>query len=89
MSAALRAHLEGEGRRALAAAADDIVDDAQRFAPVDTGRLRQSIGRGPVQGDRVEIHAKAPHAGFVEYGTRNMAAQPYLAPAAYRKRRVG
>jgi hypothetical protein len=32
----------------------------------------------------IRLHADAPYAGFVEHGTRRMAARPYLAPAEER-----
>lgn len=60
-----------------------IEQDAQTFAPVDTGELRGSIH---VEGNAVV--ADADHAAYVELGTRNMHAQPYLAPSLYRKRRL-
>jgi hypothetical protein len=59
-----------------------VVNDMKRLAPVDTGELRDSIEA--VGGGRINIAAK--HAGDVEFGTKNMAAQPYARPALYRKR---
>lgn len=61
--------------------AQDIVDDAKRRVPVDTGELRDSIGKRR-EGIGWLVEATAEYAGFVEYGTRHMAAQPYLTPAA-------
>lgn len=68
---------------------EDIATDARRLAPVLTGDLRNSIdvlgvsnGVGRVgAGD-----ASVDYAAYVELGTRKMAAQPYLKPAAYRAR---
>lgn len=68
---------------------EDIATDARRMAPVLTGDLRNSIdvlgvsnGVGRVgAGD-----ASVDYAAYVELGTRKMAAQPYLKPAAYRAR---
>lgn len=59
-----------------------IQRQAQILAPVDTGFLRNNIfvehdGRWA----RL-IVASAEYAVFVEYGTRYVAAQPFLAPAA-------
>ena len=54
---------------------------AQANAPVRTGFLRSSISR-VVQGGQFAVQALASYAGFVEYGTRHMAAHPYLTPAA-------
>ena len=59
--------------------------EAQGLAPVDTGHLRSEI-----RADLSELAARlvayvvsgATYGGFVEWGTRFMAAQPYLFPAA-------
>lgn len=56
--------------------ADDIADDARRFAPIDTGELRTSIRvhkRGPFTR---RIHAHAGHAAWVELGTRPHIIRP-------------
>lgn len=78
--------LERLKRDLLERVADSVSSDAQRFAPVRTGRLRASIEPGPVEGDTVRVWAHASYAGYVEMGTRHMAAQPYLRPALYRRR---
>lgn len=59
-----------------------IADLAQQLAPVDTGELRASIHveAGALPLSR-RVVASAPHAAFVEFGTRFMEAQPYLTPA--------
>jgi HK97 gp10 family phage protein len=62
------------GSEAIAAAAADLV-------PVRTGFLRSSITR-QVSGGSFVVSALAPYAGFIEWGTRHMAAQPYMTPAA-------
>jgi HK97 gp10 family phage protein len=57
-----------------------IQNDARRRCPVDTGRLRSSITvKRSAQG--VTVGSNVEYAGYVEYGTRHMAAQPYLRPA--------
>jgi HK97 gp10 family phage protein len=57
---------------------------ARLYAPVDTGRLRSSIqvtrGRDAT-GPFLDIGTNVSYAAFVEFGTRYMAAQPYLRPA--------
>jgi HK97 gp10 family phage protein len=63
------------------AASAAIQAGAQANAPVRTGFLRGSISR-IVQGGKFVVEALASYAGFVEYGTRRMAARPYLTPAA-------
>ncbi len=60
---------------------EEVSQDAQRYAPVETGELRESIH---VEGDRVV--AEADHAVYVEYGTRYMDAQPFLRRALYQRR---
>lgn len=55
---------------------------AQRNAPIDTGNLKRSIGLESRDGGlTAESEATAAYAGYVEYGTRFMNAQPYLKPA--------
>lgn len=63
---------------------EEIVEDAKRYAPVDTGRLRESIHE---EGDE-EIVVGAEYGVYVEMGTRDMAPQPYMRPALYTKRRL-
>lgn len=61
----------------------DVVDDMKRLAPVDTTELRESIHQVP---GKPAFEVNAPHAGFVEFGTEKMAAQPFIRPALYRVR---
>lgn len=86
MTPEAKAELDRLKRDLLERVADSVSSDAARFAPVRTGHLRASIEPGPVEGDSVKVWARAPYAGYVEMGTRHMAAQPYLRPALYRKR---
>lgn len=58
----------------------DIQDGARINAPVRTGFMRDNIRRYP-EGRRFRVIAEAEYSGFVEYGTRRMAAQPYMTPA--------
>lgn len=48
-------------------------------APVDTGRLRNSITH-TASGDTAYVGTNVEYAPYVEYGTYKMAAQPYLKP---------
>lgn len=50
----------------------------KKNAPVDTGRLRSSIGYDSVGRKNFVFHALAPYASFVEYGTIWNRAQPYF-----------
>lgn len=64
-----------------------ILADAQRAAPVRTGALRDS-GFVEDEGDgEFTIGFFAEYARFVEFGTRNQPAQPFLTPAAFKRRR--
>lgn len=71
----------------------EMSQDAQRYAPVRTGELRDSIDhqvvndRSPDGFDQMlVVYATAEHAGFVELGTSRSPAQPYLRPALEQKR---
>ena len=73
-------------RQATAKTALDTMADSRRAAPVDTGYLRNShqvrmepggLGQ-PVVG---EVYVSADYAFFVENGTENQGAQPFLRPA--------
>lgn len=68
-----------------------IASDARRAAPVLTGALRRSISTSTASGSETVYVTANPrgdqgqaYAAYVELGTRYMAAQPYLRPAAYR-----
>lgn len=59
----------------LARIGEEIAADMRRAAPVDTGRLKDSIETGPVERGqgfraRIKIWARTPYAVFVELGTR-------------------
>lgn len=57
--------------------AQQCVERIKADAPVDTGELRDSIHLAVVS-DGVEVHADAPYAWFVEFGTLDTPAQPYF-----------
>jgi HK97 gp10 family phage protein len=76
------------------ACAGRIQERAQAVVPVRTGALRASIKvETPIATDTkpagmriVIVSANMPYAAFVEFGTRFMAARPYLRPAAESER---
>jgi HK97 gp10 family phage protein len=75
---------EAEAKAALIVdkTAHDIEAGAKAVAPVDTGHLRASIkaeSHGPLE---AEVRVGAEYGIYVEQGTRHMAPQPYLHPAA-------
>lgn len=53
---------------------------AKKLAPVDTGRLRNSISHA-VDSNDAYIGTNVEYAAYVELGTRKSRAQPYLIPA--------
>ncbi len=70
---------------ALEEAAQLVAESARQKCPRDSGSLAASIQATGVmtspQGGTVRVVAAAPHADFVEYGTANSPAQPFLYPA--------
>jgi len=58
----------------------DTLRDAQAFAPVDTGNLRNSGGRSK-NGLSGVTYFTAAYARFVEEGTSRMAPHAFLGPA--------
>lgn len=59
-----------------------IVARARELAPVETGKLRDSISyMYSTSTMTLTIHADMPYSGFVEFGTTRMSARPYLRPA--------
>lgn len=53
--------------------------------PVDTGRLKASISSS-VDGDMAVCGTNVEYAPYVEFGTSKAKAQPFLRPAAKRKK---
>lgn len=69
-------------KAAVAKNGSRLQTQAQRNAPVDTGTLMRSIGLSiEDDGLTAKSEATAHYAGYVELGTRFMAAQPYMRPA--------
>ncbi|MFC5947074.1 HK97-gp10 family putative phage morphogenesis protein [Pseudonocardia lutea] len=79
------AHIEAAKHNFMERLMGDIAQDAKRYAPVDTGELRESI-TAEVHGTTGTVKATAEHAAYVELGTRYQSAQPYLRPALYQQR---
>jgi HK97 gp10 family phage protein len=81
---ALLSNPNGEIGRDLQRRALRIEAAAKRLCPVDTGRLRASIthelGRDG-QGMFALVGTNIDYAIYQEFGTRYMAAQPFLRPA--------
>ena len=61
--------------------------EAQKLAPVDTGNLKRNIMLEITNfGGTGKVSSNADYSGYQEFGTRFMAAQPYMGPA-FRKHR--
>lgn len=84
--------------QALAKICAQIADDARRYAPAETGELRESI-RSSVEDHAGIVEAAAPYAAYVELGHRIahgphmrevgpmvVHPQPFLRPALYQER---
>jgi HK97 gp10 family phage protein len=65
--------------------ADAILAEAQGRAPVDTGALRAS-GFADGADSEYTIGFTKDYARYVEFGTSEMDAQPFLTPSALRDR---
>jgi len=55
--------------------------EAKKLCPVDTGKLRASITPVIESWAAGYIGTNTEYAPYVEFGTRKMAAQPFLEPA--------
>lgn len=86
--------LRRRAREEQRSCAERIFERARVLVPVRTGALRNSIliETPPAQGVKPEgmrtiiVSAGMFYAPFVEFGTRFMAARPYLRPAAEAER---
>jgi HK97 gp10 family phage protein len=80
LSRKVRHHISSE----LNSGARSCVSLAQQLAPVDTGFMREHIAQTEEATPdhlRVTIESGADYSLFVEYGTVNMDAQPFMTPA--------
>lgn len=86
LARAIRQIEDGSGK-ALEKVATQITNQAKMFSPVDTGRLRSSLGYEMGKDSRgvfALVGTLVEYAIHVEYGTWAMAAQPFLRPAIHR-----
>lgn len=69
-------------QREVKRSALNIEGGAKNRVPVDTGRLRNSIGHETSLDElSATIGSNVEYAPFVEFGTRGRTAKPYLFPA--------
>lgn len=67
--------------RALEAIGIQAEGDVAELAPVDTGRLRDSITHEThAEEESVYVGTNVEYAAYQEYGTSRMRAHPYLKP---------
>lgn len=65
----------------------NVQSGARRRAPVDTGRLRNSITHELTEGGlNATVGTNVEYAPFQEFGTRRNAARPFLFPALEQER---
>lgn len=74
------AALKAQKAAALEAIGQQAEGYAKLLAPVDTGRLRNSISH-TADDDAAYIGTNVEYAAYQELGTSRTAAQPYLRPA--------
>ena len=78
---ALKDSLEAE----LPKTVEVVEQEAKRLAPEDTGELRSKITTEPQPSGQHEVAvalvSNAPHSSFVEFGTSDTPAQPFMRPA--------
>ena len=65
----------------LVDAADVLERKAKSNAPKDSGELANSIDSAPMGDLKRRVGSDVEHAPYVEFGTINQAAQPFLRPA--------
>ena len=97
-------NVQAEVAKAQMDGAEEIAAGAKAFAPVATGRYRNSLradllanARSKAARSPVAAQTKDPNAAavlgnyiwrFLEFGTVNMAAQPHILPAYRGKRKT-
>lgn len=69
-------------KRALEIMGGKAESYAKQLAPVDTGRLRNSITHAQLNENTEVIGSNVEYAPYQELGTSRMAAHPFLRPAA-------
>lgn len=69
----------GDNVCGVAAAMAEV--EAKRLVPVRTGALQRSIKSTKIEIGKWKVSSDLHYAGFVEFGTSKMVAQPYLRPA--------
>lgn len=72
----------GDVKRVVSTNGAEMANNAQRLAPVDTGRLAGSINLTMEDGGMTATVRDGVHYGvYNELGTRFMSAQPFMTPS--------
>lgn len=75
--------LQEARQKALTDIGEKVTERAKQEAPVDTGHLKANIElEGPIGPmEYVAVVSNAPYSVYVEVGTKNQRANPFLARA--------
>jgi HK97 gp10 family phage protein len=66
---------------ALMRISERVLDTSNTLVPVRTGFLKSSMGVRQENNFQITFYANAPYAGYVEFGTRRMAARLFMTNA--------
>ena len=80
--AALREWIQAAVADQVNAAANAVCESAKALAPVETGRLRNSI-RVRAEGGQAYVFTDCEYAAAVEFGTSRRSARPFLTAAVW------
>ena len=73
----LKERMNAAAQKRLTEAAEETCIAAREFAPVETGRLKNSISVQK-KGDWMSVGTDCEYAFSVEFGTSRRAAQPFM-----------
>ena len=77
------------GQGALESYANDVVENMQMEAPVDTGYLRSLIRWHRIDPYTVQVTSWAPYSGYVDQGTHIMGPRPYFSDNTLNSANIG
>lgn len=75
--------MRGQKRRLDATttlAADAVLAEITTRTPVDTGNLKDNNQKRRISWDKKRVFNNTEYAGYVEFGTDKMKAQPFFRP---------
>ena len=77
----LESILKKKLQAALSNAGDVLLDKVKSNAPVDSGKLRQSLKKSDIGDLKIKIETDVDYASAVEFGTFKQAPKPFMRPA--------